>query len=150
MPVERGAMTYAFQNTLKHSVEVTNEWVNELDEAFGWEDKNRSFRVMRAVLHELRDMLLVDEAAQLSAQMPLFIRGLFFEEWNPSKATAKSHDKQAFLARVVSGVANEKIGSPEKAVSAVFTLLNSKISAGELNDVRDNLNAAMQKIWSVN
>lgn len=142
-------MAYAFQNTLKHSSEVTNEWVNELDASLGWEDKNRSFRILRAVLHELRDVLPIDEAAQFSAQLPLFIKGLFFEEWDPSKAAAKSCQRSAFVDRVVAATANENIGKPERAITAVFVLLNTKVSAGEIKDVRGNLNHAMQEIWPV-
>lgn len=141
-------MAYAFQNTLKHSVEVTNEWVNELDDELGWEDKNQSFRLLRSTLHELRDILPIDEAAQLSAQMPLFIRGIFFEEWDPSKAELKPHDKNSFVDRVLAGIANEKIGKPERAISGVFKLLTAKVSAGELKDVRGNLKSDLQSMWS--
>lgn len=140
-------MAYAFQRNLNHSMELTQHWITELDDMIGWEDKDRSFRVLRATLHELRDILSVEEAAQLSAQMPLIIKGLFFEEWNPGKAAKTDRHSEAFVARVKDGIANQNIGKPEKLVTAVFTLLNCKISAGEIKDVRSNLREHLQHLW---
>lgn len=140
-------MTYNYKNTLKHATEITNEWVNELDEALGWEDKDKSFHVLRATLHVLRDVLPVNEMAQLSSQMPILVRGMFYEEWKPSRKSVELHEAKAFVQRVHDTIPNDRIGDPERAVSAVFSLLNMRITAGEINDVRANLREGLRKLW---
>jgi uncharacterized protein (DUF2267 family) len=140
-------MSYAYQNALKHSVESTNEWIARLDELIGWQDRDRSFHVMRATLHALREVLPIPEIAQLSAQMPIFIRGLFYEEWSPSRQGKELHNSDRFLQHVSDAVPGNRIGDPAKAVTAVFVLLNYFITAGEINDVRANLRESMRKLW---
>ena len=51
--------------------QVAHEWVNELSERLDWSSKRSALRMMRVTLHNVRDHLLPDELAQLSAQLPL-------------------------------------------------------------------------------
>jgi len=55
---------------IDRSVEKTHVWLNELAAELGREDHQYAYRVLRAVLHAVRDRLTVDEAAQLAAQLP--------------------------------------------------------------------------------
>lgn len=83
-------MTQANRRTIDHSIQITNERVHPIDEMVCWEDSNRSFRLLRVTLQAVRDMLGVDQAAQLAAQLPLFIRGVYFEGRDPSGTHARS------------------------------------------------------------
>jgi uncharacterized protein (DUF2267 family) len=44
-------------------------------EAVSWDDKYRTYRLLRATLHALRDRLPAQEAVHLGAQLPMLIRG---------------------------------------------------------------------------
>ncbi|WP_254694304.1 DUF2267 domain-containing protein [Sulfitobacter sp. SK012] len=57
---------------------MTHEWINELTERLGWSSKRSTLCLLRITLRHVRDHLLVDELAQLSARLPLLIRGFFF------------------------------------------------------------------------
>ena len=70
--------------SLDHSLQITHESINELDNALGWGNKHRSYRLLGAVLQTLRDCLPLAEAAHLSAQLPLVFRGVYFEHWRPA------------------------------------------------------------------
>ncbi|HSM19769.1 MAG TPA: DUF2267 domain-containing protein, partial [Hyphomicrobiales bacterium] len=59
------------------TIQTTNIWLNELDQAMGWDHRQRTYRLLRAVLHALRDRLPVNEATDLGAQLPLLIRGIY-------------------------------------------------------------------------
>ncbi|MEK1852541.1 MAG: DUF2267 domain-containing protein, partial [Phyllobacterium sp.] len=67
-----------------HGAEQAQQWVNELDDDLNWGDKARAYRLLRAVLHTMRDFLSIEEVADMSAQLPIVIRGVFFDGWDPS------------------------------------------------------------------
>ena len=62
---------------IDHAVQQAYIWTNELDRRMGWDNNPRAYRLLKAVLHALRDHLQVNEAADLGAQLPTLIRGAF-------------------------------------------------------------------------
>ena len=74
---------------IEASVHTANVWLKELAQELGWEDRERVYHALRSVLHALRNRLTVDEAADLGAQLPLLIRGLYYEGWDPSSTAVK-------------------------------------------------------------
>ena len=57
--------------------------------------------MLHETLHAVRDFLTVNEAADLSAQLPLLIRGMFFDGWIPAKTPAKRRSPDDFVNRVM-------------------------------------------------
>ena len=88
-------------------------------------------RVLRAFLHALRDHLSVDEAAQLAAQLTIFVRGVFYEGWDPSRTPERSRDVDSFLQRIAgeAGLAGETEAS--FAATAASRVLRRHVSTGE-------------------
>jgi len=86
---------------IDHSVEKTRVSLNELAAELGSDDHRYAYRVLRAVLHAVRDRLTIDEAAQLAAQLPELIRGIYYEGWDPSQPAARYHDSKPFLDRII-------------------------------------------------
>ncbi|GAA2212042.1 DUF2267 domain-containing protein [Nonomuraea monospora] len=119
------------------TVDKTNRVLREIEEAHGWtpERRNQSYAALRAVLHALRDRLSVDESAHLAAQLPLLIRGIYYDGWRPSIVPVKTH-REEFLARVCGELAFELEESEEELVKEVLHALRRHISDGEWEDVR--------------
>src|SRR3981189_922621 len=63
------------------TVQTTNAWLKEIMEATGL-DRRRAYRALAAVLQALRDRLTVGEVAQLGAQLPILVRGLYYDQWH--------------------------------------------------------------------
>lgn len=143
-------MTQSHKKTINHTTKLTYEWISQLDDLLGWDDKDQSFHIMRVTLRALRDVLPVEEIAQLSAQLPMLVRGLFYEGWDPSGYEQERHDKEGFVERVKNEMLPAELENPELAISAVFVLLSTRISTGEINDVRSNLRKDLRKIWPTN
>ena len=116
---------------LDRSVEKAHIWTNDLAEELGTEDVHEAYRVLRAFLHALRDHLSVDEAAQLAAQLPIFIRGVFFEGWDPSITPTRSRDVESFLARIAGEARLAGETEASFAATAAFRVLRRHISEGE-------------------
>ena len=120
------------------TVEKTNLWLDEI--AAGLEaDRQVAYRVLRAYLHALRDRLTVDEAAQLAAQLPLLIRGIFYEDWDPSKTPVHYRGLADFLDRVAADAELSGETSASFAVTVAAGALVRHVSAGEIADVRAQL-----------
>jgi uncharacterized protein (DUF2267 family) len=117
------------------AVEKTHIWLKELSHELGDDDRQYAYRALRAVLHALRDRLTVDVAAKLAAQLPTLIRGVYYEDWDPSRTPLPLHDVEEFLDRVAreGHMAGETEAS--LAVTAVARVLRRHVSAGEIDGV---------------
>ena len=130
-----------------HTVQLAHIWISDLDERLGWENKPRSYRLLKAVLHAVRDWLQINEAADLGAQLPMLLRGAYYDQWRPARNPARPRAKADFIGRVEQSFNRDPLTDPEKAVSAVFDLLSAKISAGEIEDVRQSLPSDIRAMW---
>lgn len=133
--------------SIDHTVQLTHIWINDLNKLLGWENKPRAYRLLRSVLHALRDWLQVNEAVDLGAQFPALLRGVYYEQWRPAAVPVKERGKDSFLARVDNDFKTDPIDDTAEAVSAVFKLLSEKVTAGEIADVRQALPADLRKLW---
>ena len=122
------------------------QWVNELATELGWGDR-QAHLLLRTVLHAVRDWLSTEEMADLSAQLPTLVRGMYFEGWQPRQSPARDRQTKDFIRRVVDGMASEACDDPERAVSAVFQLLDRHLDSGELQQVRNSMKKGLRQLW---
>ena len=120
---------------IDRTVEKTNIWLNELAEELGTDDRRYAYRVMRGFLHTLRDRLTVDEAAQLAAQLPDLVRGIYYEGWDPSKTPQPYRTQAAFLERFEKKALLHGDTEASHAAEAAARVLHEHVSEGELSDV---------------
>src|SRR5215831_6660899 len=78
----------------------TDEWLSQLKRLLATDDRHVAYLALRATLHALRDRLTVQEVAQLGAQLPMLIRGLYYEGWNPTGKPLRVRHKVQFLAHI--------------------------------------------------
>ncbi len=120
---------------IDRSVEKAHIWLNDMATEMETDDRQAAYRGLRACLHAIRDRLPVEEAAQLAAQMPLLIRGIYYENWRPAATPMTYRNLDEFLGRVAKegGLAGETEAS--FVASAAARVLQHHISEGELEDV---------------
>lgn len=134
-------------NSLDHSVQITYEWVNELDDALGWGNRHRSYRLLAAVLQTLRDCLPLAQAAHLSAQLPLILRGVYFEHWRPAGEHPHRWDLDRFFAAIDAFFSRDPIEDVADAVAEVLRVLENRISEGEIDKVINCLPGEIRALW---
>jgi uncharacterized protein (DUF2267 family) len=133
--------------TFDATVQKTNRWLKELMQELGWEDRHRAYSALRAALHALRDRLTVEEVAELGAQLPMLVRGFYYEGWDPTGKPLRVRTREAFLARVAQEFRADERVDPEQVTRAVFTVLSNRISEGEIEDVKHVLPAEIRALW---
>ncbi|CAG0948265.1 MAG: DUF2267 domain-containing protein [Rhizobiaceae bacterium] len=139
-------MTATTVHSFAHAAEQAQQWVNELCADLGWSER-RAYRLLRSVLHTLRDWLRTDEMADLAAQLPTLVRGVYFEGWGPSDAPPAERSKADFIARVDADFADDPIYDTAVAIAAVFRLLDRHVSSGEIDQVRASMRKSLRKLW---
>jgi len=133
--------------TISHAVQQSQEWLKELRDAAELSDETEALSVLRAVLHQLRDRLTIEETAQLSAQLPLLLRGVFFEGWQPSRVPDRSiRSQQQFFDAVLSRLLPRAL-PPEPMVRSVFAILAHHIDPGEIADIIGILRGNIKSLW---
>lgn len=132
---------------LDDMLRLTREWVQELSDRLDWGDDRRAYRLLRETLHAIRDRLPVNEAVDLSAQLPTLLRGIYFEGWHPAGTPIAERNKARFVERITIAFKNDPIEDPDKAVFQVFSLLNRRISEGEIDDIKTCLPASVRALW---
>ena len=131
---------------IERTVHTTNTWLEELREEMGLEDGQQAYHVLRAVLHALRDRLTVAEAADLGAQLPMLVRGLYYEGWTPAGKPLRERKREEFLGHIAATLRESPGIYPEGVAWGVFKVLERHVSAGEIGDVKSILPAEVRAL----
>lgn len=130
----------------------TNAWLNEICNELGWDDPQKAYKALRVVMHELRDLLPAAEVSDLAAQLPMLVRGIYYEGWNPSKKT-RLRSAEQFVDQVNSHFQDfeftpeTEFGYSTEITQAVLTVIASHVSAGEIEDVIACLPQGVRELW---
>lgn len=134
-------------STTAHAVQQSQEWLKELRDTADLADEAEALSVMRAVMHQLRDRLTVQEAVQLAAQLPLIFRGIYFEGWQPGQVPDKSvRTRDDFLDALTERLMPHRL-PPDTMARSVFALLAHHLDPGEISDVIGQLPDGLKELW---
>jgi uncharacterized protein (DUF2267 family) len=118
----------AFQTTLQR----TGEWLRELRHRLAWDSDQRAYLALRAVLHTLRDRLPPVEAVHLGSQLPMLIRGFYYDGWRLTD-TPRKLNREQFLACVAGHFRGDPDVNPADVTRAVLEIMGEHIDPGELH-----------------
>jgi uncharacterized protein (DUF2267 family) len=142
------AMSATGLEVFDRTIHKTNIWLKELMEILGSSERHEAYTALRATLHALRDRLTIEEAAHFAAQLPMLIRGFYYEGWNPTGKPVKERHLDEFLAHIAQELRATDI-DPEEAARAVFLVVANRISEGEIEDVEHVLPSEIRELWPV-
>jgi uncharacterized protein (DUF2267 family) len=138
-------MTTVGVRTLDASLETTKEWLREVQDQMGLEDEQQAFRIVRAVLQTLRDRLTVVEAAHFASQLPMLLQGVYYHGWTPSHKPVKIRSREDFLEQIAEDLMQEH--DPEEACRTVFKMIERKMPAGQIEDIKNVLPQPIRDLW---
>jgi uncharacterized protein (DUF2267 family) len=133
-------------DAVERSVHKTNEWVKAMAAELGIDDREDAWRLLRTDLQVLRDELTVDEAAQLAAQLPMVLRGAFWEGFDPGHQPAKLRRREDFLARFAERAQLGDLTEAARAAGAASRVMSDRITEGEMNDVFAQLPSEVREV----
>ena len=120
-----------------------NKFLKDLAKQLGHpEDIPKAGRKLRAVLHATRDQLSMEESLQLLAQLPMFLKAVYVENWKSTRKKKGIKHVEDYLKEIQrydfrtakNDFTNED--EVENAAVVVFLCLRRYISLGEMEDIK--------------
>jgi uncharacterized protein (DUF2267 family) len=128
------------------TLQTTNIWLDEIKSELG-PDRQVAWKALSVVLHKIRDRIPVPLAAHLGAELPLLVRGVYYDQFQPSKQPA-NWDRAAFVAEVQRWMSDIRPVNPEQAIHAVFGVLSRHLPPGQIEKVKGALPEELRQMWN--
>lgn len=128
------------------TLHTTNIWLDEIMNDLG-PDRNLSWKVLSVVLHKLRDRLPIALAAHLGAQLPLLVRGVYYDQFEPERLPSDCDSAGQFVDEVQRWLSDTRGVDAKDAIASVFGVLSRHISAGQIGKVRQALPKGVRSLW---
>ena len=134
-------------DTFDKTVQETNLWLKDIMDRLDTADRHRAYSSLRAVLHALRDRIGAESAAHLAAQLPMLLRGLYYEGWDPTDKPTKERHEEEFLANVARELPRAEEGEVEQGVLAVLDVLSKHVDRGAAVKIAAMFPQDLRKFW---
>jgi uncharacterized protein (DUF2267 family) len=141
------AMATAALDALDTTVQETNLWLKSLMRELQLYDGALAWALLGATLHALRDRLQPQSAAHLGAQLPMLIRGLYYEHWPVAATPTKERHKAPFLEHLAGTFPPGAAADPERVASAVFGVIRANIDHGAVEKLVKLLPKELRVLW---
>jgi len=128
------------------TLQTTNIWLDEIMEEIG-PDRKTAWRVLAVVMHRLRNRLPLGLAVNLGAQLPILVRGIYYDQFQPEQLPGDCDTMEQFCAEVGEWLQDNRPVDPETAVKSVFRVLSRHVSEGEIGNVVQALPEGIRKAW---
>ena len=128
------------------TIHVTNAWLRDIMEEIG-PDRQTAWKVLSVVLHQLRDRLPVEVAAHLGAQLPLLVRGVYYDQYQPGEMPADWNSMEELVEEVADWLSDTRPVNPNVAIRAVFGVLSERVPEGQIRKVRHALPRRVREAW---
>lgn len=133
--------------TFDHTVQEANRWLKATAQELHLEERRHAYSALRATLHALRDRLPPETSVHFSAQLPMVIRGLFFEGWRISGKPTDEHTIDTFCSRIATELPASFPMDPATAARGVLEVVFKELGSGEVAKVIDQLPVPLHSLW---
>jgi uncharacterized protein (DUF2267 family) len=131
--------------TIESTTQKTHEWIARIAKTLHME-KRDAWKSLRAVMQTVRDRLPVDNAVHFGAQLPMLIRGMYYEGWEPSKVPVKLTLRE-FLDAILEKIVSDRTIDPVEITQAVLAVVGSYVGLGEMGKVKHSFPRDMQNLF---
>lgn len=128
------------------TVQTTNIWLDEIMAEIG-PDRQLAWHALGGVLRTLRDRLPVDLSAHLGAQLPLLVRGAYYDQWRPADQPKRERTRGAFLSHIADDLSGTRPVNSEDVTRAVFGVLERHVTRGQIDKVKQSLPQELRTLW---
>jgi uncharacterized protein (DUF2267 family) len=133
---------------LETSLQRTHEWLHDIGQELGFGNERAAYAALRATLHAVRDRLPAELVAHLGAELPMLVRGIYYDGWHPSAARLKAAHDEDFLDSVGGELlGHDELEDVEAVAGAVLRVFNRRIAPGQIARVLDAMPERVRQLW---
>jgi uncharacterized protein (DUF2267 family) len=129
------------------TLQTTHIWLNEISEELGI-DKHRAWALLGSVLRHLRDRIPATQAAHFSAELPLILRGAYYDQYQPERQPTNERTAAEFIDAITQDVRRVGMDVDMKAVQAVLATVSRHVPEGQCTKIRGALPQDIRGLWS--
>ena len=133
--------------TFDHTLQEGNLWLKAIAESLHLEDRRHAYSALRATLHALRDRMPPERAVHFGAQLPMLIRGLYFEGWRLAGKPTGERSIDDFCDHIARELPPHFPMDPQTTARGVFDMLARQLDEGEIGKVIDQMPLPLRALW---
>jgi uncharacterized protein (DUF2267 family) len=130
------------------TVQETNLWLKDLMSRLNIDDREMAYTILKATLHTVRDRIGPVNAVHLGAQLPILLRGVYYEGWRITAEPSKERHKADFLRHAHREMPNILDTDTELAVRAVFEVMWERLDQGETGKLVRLFPSDLRSLWT--
>ena len=133
---------------LAASMEKTHEWLRSIEDELHFKNEGAAYAALRATLHAVRDRLPVELVAHFGAELPIPIRGVYYEGWHPSAAKLKAAHSEEFcdgIRRELHG--HDELQHVDQVARAVLRVMDQRLEPGQIRNVIEAMPEKTRRFW---
>ncbi|MFN3655899.1 MAG: DUF2267 domain-containing protein [Pseudolabrys sp.] len=131
---------------IEAALRPAEEWIDDVFQRLGWRDRERAYVALMATLHALRDQVSEKEAVYLGAQLPVLLRGFYYEGWHPG-VHPSGRSRSAFLGQIHDTLHRDPGIDAEQVARAVLAMLAARLPPAEVEEAKAATPAALHNLW---
>jgi uncharacterized protein (DUF2267 family) len=144
---EQGTMSATGLDTFDTSIHATNHWLKIVMQELGTDNRRVALAALRASLHALRDRIGLENAVHFGAQLPMLLRGLYYEGWRPAGTPTRERHLEDFLDHVAAMLPARCDVSPADAALASFAAVTECVAHPEALKLIMMLPREIRPLW---
>jgi uncharacterized protein (DUF2267 family) len=129
------------------TVQQTNLWLKDIMDRLGTSDRHLAYQVLRATLHMIRNRVGPEPAVHFGAQLPMLIRGLYYEGWHMTDTATRTRILEDFLDDIEYEARRDLGADRKEIVKAVFQVIASRIDPCEVNKLIKVFPENLKALW---
>jgi uncharacterized protein (DUF2267 family) len=130
------------------TLQETNLWLTQLMACLGIDDREQAYTVLKATLHAVRDLIGPENATRFAAQLPILLRGVYYEGWRATGTPSKERQKEPFLEHVRREMPGILGCDTELAIRAVFEVMWERVDEGEIIKLMRIFPRDLRGLWT--
>jgi uncharacterized protein (DUF2267 family) len=129
------------------TIQETNGWLKSLMGRLGTDNRHVAYDVLRATLHALRDQIGPAAAQRFGEQLPLLLRGIYYENWQCKEAGHSPASKHEFVERIRAELRAGTRVTPTHAAKVVFEVMWEKVAPDEVANLIRRCPPDLKELW---
>jgi uncharacterized protein (DUF2267 family) len=130
------------------TIQTTNIWLDEIMAEIG-PDRQIAWHVLGTVLRALRDRVPLELSAHFASQLPLIVRGAYFDQFRVLREPLTFRTQDEFIAFVQQGLQGIRPVNARNAIIAVLNVVSRHVTRGQCEKMREALPSEMQVLWKL-